>query len=49
MFDMIFLFIFLIVLVIVVMRMTDKMYWEKQDHFDLVYPYGAVTLRISRI
>ncbi len=31
------------------MRMTDKMYWEKEDHFDLVCPHGAVTFRISRI
>jgi uncharacterized repeat protein (TIGR04076 family) len=31
------------------MRMTDKMYWEKQDYFDLVCPHGAVTFRISRI
>jgi uncharacterized repeat protein (TIGR04076 family) len=31
------------------MRMTDKMYWEKKDHFDLVCPHGAVTFRISRI
>lgn len=31
------------------MRMTDKMHWEKQDHFDLVCPHGAVTFRISRI
>lgn len=31
------------------MRMTDKMYWEKRDYFDLVCPHGAVTFRISRI
>ncbi len=31
------------------MRMTDKMYWEKNDHFDLICPHGAVTFRISRI
>lgn len=31
------------------MRMTDNMYWEKQDYFDLVCPHGAVTFRISRI
>ena len=31
------------------MRMTDKMYWEKQNHFDLVCPHGSVTFRISRI
>ena len=31
------------------MRMTEKMYWEKQDYFDLVCPHGAVTFRISRI
>ncbi len=31
------------------MRLTDKMYWEKQNHFDLLCPHGAVTFRISRI
>ena len=31
------------------MRLTDKMYWEKEDHFDIVCPHGAVTFRISRI
>jgi uncharacterized repeat protein (TIGR04076 family) len=31
------------------MRMTNKLYWEKQDHFDLTCPHGAVTFRISRI
>lgn len=31
------------------MRLTNKMYWEKKDHFDIVCPHGAVTFRISRI
>ena len=31
------------------MRMTDKMYWETQDYFDVVCPHGAVSFRISRI
>jgi uncharacterized repeat protein (TIGR04076 family) len=31
------------------MRMTDNMHWEKQDHYDLVCPHGAVTFRISGV
>jgi uncharacterized repeat protein (TIGR04076 family) len=30
------------------MKLTDKMSWEKEDHFDVVCPHGAVTYRISR-
>ncbi|MCP4137420.1 MAG: TIGR04076 family protein [bacterium] len=33
----------------VAMRLTDKMDWEKEEHFDIVCPHGAVTYRISRI
>lgn len=31
------------------MRTTDKMYWEKQDHFNPVCFHGAAIFRISRI
>ncbi len=31
------------------MKLTNKMYWEKNEYFDLVCPHGAVTFRISRI
>jgi uncharacterized repeat protein (TIGR04076 family) len=31
------------------MRLTDKMSWEKQDHFDITCPHGRVTYRLSRI
>jgi hypothetical protein len=30
------------------MRLTDKMSWEKEDHFDVTCPHGFVTYRISR-
>ena len=31
------------------MRLTDKMNWEKKDHFDVTCPHGFVTYRISRL
>jgi uncharacterized repeat protein (TIGR04076 family) len=33
----------------IAMRLTEKMDWEKEEHFDIVCPHGAVTYRISRI
>ncbi len=30
------------------MSLTDKMGWEKEDHFDITCPHGAVVFRISR-
>lgn len=31
------------------MRLTEKMGWEKQDHFDITCPHGKTTFRLSRI
>ena len=31
------------------MRLTDKMEWEKQEHFDIMCPHGFVKFRISRV
>jgi uncharacterized repeat protein (TIGR04076 family) len=31
------------------MMLTDKMDWERKDHFDVVCPHGMVTFRLSRI
>jgi hypothetical protein len=31
------------------LRLTDRMDWEKNGHFDRVCPYGAVTCRMTRI
>ncbi len=28
---------------------TDRMEWEKNDHFDIVCPHGFVTFRLSRV
>jgi uncharacterized repeat protein (TIGR04076 family) len=31
------------------MMFTDKMEWEKEEHFDITCPHGVVTYRLSRI
>jgi uncharacterized repeat protein (TIGR04076 family) len=31
------------------MMLTDKMDWEKKEHFDITCPHGVVTYRLSRI
>jgi hypothetical protein len=31
------------------MMYTDKMSWEKNDHFDVTCPHGHVTYRLSRV
>ena len=31
------------------MSLTDKMDWEKKEHFDITCPHGVVTYRLSRI
>jgi hypothetical protein len=31
------------------MRLTEKMDWEKQEHFDITCPHGRVTWRTSRV
>lgn len=32
-----------------VMTYTNKMYWEKNEYFDVTCPHGVVTYRLSRI
>jgi uncharacterized repeat protein (TIGR04076 family) len=31
------------------LRLTDKIDWEKKDHFDMICPHGAVTNRMTRV